>query len=141
MAHKRTEIRDALVAMLTGTGPTYATAADARVYANRVHGQFTNKLPSINIVDGQESATPRDIRSTQYVRTWTVQIELRIEDSSGYDTTLDDLAKEVEDLISANRTISGKATSSKYTGTEPSFEQAEKTIGKSVLTYEITYVY
>lgn len=122
-----------MVAKLSG-----ATAAGVRVYANRVHNKQVN--PCILIYDEQESATPRNIGAAQYIRKLTMKIECTVETNTNYDTVLDDLTKQVEDLIVADRSISGTATSSLYISTELKFEPSEKTVGQAILTYEITYI-
>ncbi len=139
MSHQRSLIRGALLNLLTGEEEDYATTAGAEVYANRTHNFKT--LPVINITDGNETATPRDIRGTQYIRKFIVYIEILVKGTEGYDGTLDEIANEVETLISENRTINGSATTVKYISTEPSFEDGEQVIAKSKLEFEITYIY
>lgn len=139
MSHQRTNIRNALVTLLTGTGPTYATDADTRVYANRTHN--LNVLPAIVVYDEQETATPRDLRGTQYIRTVNTKIEITVEANTSYESALDTICKQVEDLISADRSITGTASTSVYINTELIFDgSGEKTIGKATLHYEIKYL-
>lgn len=139
MAHKRTDIRTALVSLLKGTAPGYATDADQRVFANRTHN--LNQLPAIVIYDEQETASPRDLRSTQYIRTINTKIEITVEATTSYDSALDDICKQVEDLISADRSITGTASTSVYINTELIFDgSGEKPVGKATLHYEIKYL-
>lgn len=141
MAHRQTDIRNALVSLLTGTAPTYATNAQSRVYTNRVHNLPTNKLPAIIIHDGPEQAIPYGNHHTKFIRTWSVRIEVKIESSTNYETTLDDLTKQVEDLILANYTLGGITTKIIYTGADPTYETGEKTLGSKDINFDIQYIY
>ncbi len=143
MAHKRTELRAALVGLLTGTGPAYATSVDDKVYTNRIHNTAKEKLPAIFIHDADESASLTTLPGRRYQRTWTVRIEAIIEASqTGYDTTLDALVSEIETLLHNNPTldVAGVPNGLTYTGTEIVYEPANKTIGSATLTYEIKYL-
>jgi hypothetical protein len=141
MSHKRTEIRNALVALLTGTAPTYATDCDDRIYANRSVNLAQSKLPAIRIFDESESAVPLDQNGSRFIRTLNTRIEIIVQGTSGIDTDLDDIAKQVEDLISANRSISGHATAAIYTSTELQFDSSgQNPIGLAVLNYQIKYL-
>ena len=86
-------------------------------------------------------ATPRDIRSTIYNRILVTTIEVVVEATTSYDTTVDNICKEVEDILSANRSISGTASSTIYLNTKflPD-ASGEKPIMVATLTYEITYL-
>lgn len=138
MSHQRTTIRNALKDLLLGTAPTYATSAGARVFTNRTYNKKT--LPAIVIYHEEESAIPRDIRSKQYIRAINFKIEITLEGSSDYDSDLDDICKEVENIMVENNNISGTATSSSYLNTELKFEQGEKTLAQATLIYEIKYI-
>lgn len=140
MPHQRTTIRNALIDLLKGSAPTYATNAQERVYANRVHNLATSKLPAIIVYDEEETALPRDASSTTFYRTWSVNIEAFIEATSNYATTLDNLTLQIEDLLKANRSISGTATGAVYISTQFSFEPAEKPLAKATLNYQIKYL-
>lgn len=141
MSHKRTDIRTALVALLTGTSPTYATSAQANVFSNRVRNISEAKLPAINILDQPETATPRDIRSALYIRTWTIKIDLIIESTNNYDSDLDDICLEIETLINSDRTLGGLCITINYLGTEPEYDDSgQKTIGHASMNYEIKYI-
>lgn len=139
MSHKRTDIRNALKDLLTGSSPTYATSAGANVYTNRVYNHSKIKLPTINIFEESESANTRDANTRLYSRTLTMKIEVRVEANEDWDEALDDILLQIEDLIAANRQLGGKVSASKYTGTEFQFEPGEKMIGLGTLTYELIY--
>lgn len=140
MPHQRTTVRNALIDLLKGTAPSYATNAQDRVYANRVHNLATSKLPAIIVSDEEENATPRDASGRLYYRTWSVNIEAFIEATSNYATTLDNLVLQIEDLLKANPNISSTAIGTIYISTQFSFEPAEKPIAKATINYQIKYI-
>lgn len=141
MAHKQTDIRNALVSLLTGTAPTYATAAENRVFTNRVHNLPANKLPAIIIHDGPELATSYGNQHTKYIRTWSVRVEVKVEASTNFEAAVDALTKQVEDLILTNYSLGGLATKIVYTGAEPTYETGEKTQGSKDINFDIQYIY
>ena len=135
MAHQRTTIRNALKAMLTGT-----TAAGTSVYANRAFNLDKAKLPTIHIYNDPETISDRTMGNQRLLCKSIIKIDLTVANSSNVDTVLDDLCKEVEDIIKEDRRLQGTCSASQYTGMEPQFDPAEKTIGRATLTYEITYL-
>lgn len=142
MSHQRTIIRNALKSLLTGTGPAYATDADEDVFVNYLESLDEADLPAIIIRDGPETVVPRDARHTSFIRTWEVKIELTVQANAGFDEALDDLAKQVEDLIKGNSSITATATGAIYTGCEAVYdENGQKIIGKLSLLYKIQYIY
>jgi hypothetical protein len=141
MSHQRTTIRAALVDLLTGTSPTYGTNAGSNVFSNRIRNIQHDNLPAIVVRDGAETLTPRDLTSRFFTRRWNVKIEILIEASSDYDEAVDDIALQIEDLIAANRTLTGTCQAAIYTGVdEPEYTAGEKPIGKVTLNYDVTYM-
>ena len=116
------------------------TNAGTKVYSNRTNKLWESNLPSIVIEDVQETASPRDSSAKQYIRKLSTKIEINVSGKTNYDVTLDDIAKQVEDIISANRSISGTAMTCLYLTTELNFAAADLTIGQAILTYEIHYI-
>ncbi len=140
MSTTKTEVRTALLTLLKGTEPDWATSAEDNVSTNST--ESLDSLPAIEIQDAPETAQKRDVSSTSYIRDWQIRIELTVESNVGYDEDLDDLEKEVHDLIMANQRLSGKAIGITYTGSEPLYDHAgQKVIGKLVLNYTIKYFY
>lgn len=135
MAHKRTDIRNALKAMLTDT-----TDAQDKVYVNRPYNIDKAKLPAIHIYDESETIGTRDIGAARFLRKITTKIDLLVTGSTQVDTDLDDLAKQVEDIINADRRLQATCSSAIYQGIDTTFEVGEKSVGKATLTYEITYL-
>jgi hypothetical protein len=141
MSHQRTFIRNALVTLLKGSSPTYATNVSDRVYPNHTNNIASANLPAIIIYHDNETATPRDLRSASYIRTLIFKIEIIVEGTNGYDKDLDDICIQVENLINTDRSITGTATSTKYISTDLIFDGSGKqTIGKATLTYEVNYI-
>jgi len=76
------------------------------------------------------------------LRTWAVKIEITNEGKENLDETLDDIAKQVEDLITSNRSLGGLSTTILYTGSEAQFDGGgDKPIGTKTLNYNIQYTY
>lgn len=140
MGHKRTDIRNALVSLLKGTAPSYATSAGLKIFSNRTHNIPSSQLPAIIVYDEQEVSVTQDMRQLVSQRRLQMKVDIRVKATEGYDTALDNIAKQVEDLIKANPQLSGTAMGAVYQSTELSFEAAEEgTIGLAILTYEINY--
>ena len=141
MSHKRTLIRNALVSKLIGTAPTYATDAEDRVYPNRTQSLSKSKLPAIKVFDESESASDTALNISRYLRTIETRIEIYVEQNSNLDTALDDIAKQVEDLITADRTISGTASGATYVSTQLEFDDSgDKKVGVATLNFQIKYL-
>ena len=51
-----------------------------------------------------------------------MKIEIHVAASTGYDASLDNIAKQVEDLMASDRTLGGNASGIIYTGTDLTFE-------------------
>lgn len=139
--HQRTNIRNALQALIKGTSPTYNTAAGANVFTSRLQNLATTNLPAIRITFEDETATARDLRASVYNRTIPVKIEAIVQATANLDDTADSICYDVEALLGANRSITGTASSSLYTGTNIEFNgEGEKPIAIFTLNYEITYL-
>lgn len=137
MGNNRANIRQELINVLGNSG----SDCGERIYSNRRHNVSTSKLPCAIIYDEQESATPRDLRSVQFLRTVTTKIEILVSNNTDATSDLDTIASDFEDAISANRSLSGQCLSANYVGTElTTDESGEFVIGKAILTYEIKYL-
>jgi hypothetical protein len=134
MAHQRSNIRTALKTMLIAAN----TDVVDRVYTNRVNN--LKGLPSIIISDEGETAVPRDIAATQYIRTLQLEIEITVSGTTEYDVEMDRIAKQIEDVLSSNRSITGTAISSFLINTDMKFGLGEKPIAQASLHYEIKYI-
>lgn len=134
--HKRTEIRNAVKAMLLN-----ATTCGANVYSNRVSTFWKAELPSISIFTTDEEAQPRDLRAQSYVVNMNLRIEIHAEANEDLDETLDDLSKEVQDLIQANQDLTGTCLGSVYTGAQIELADNGTTqIGVASLNFSVKYI-
>jgi hypothetical protein len=142
MAHKREQIRKAVLAMLStqAIDDSYPTNAGENVFANRVAPLWQTELPAILIYVNNETAVTRAINSRQSIRSLTLAIEARAEANSELDDALDDLATQIENIITADRSLTGTALGAVLTDTEISLEAGEKDIGKLVLTFQVQYI-
>jgi hypothetical protein len=136
MSHARTQIRQAVVALLNGN-----TEAGNRVFSSRVHPLDDAKLPALLVYTPQENIGER---SMQRPRTQARQLQLAME---GYlkargdiDAEADALALEVEQLIAADPTLAGlvKDISLESTATQLSGE-GEKPVAVITLTFAVLY--
>lgn len=136
MSHARTQIRQAVVALLNGN-----TEAGNRVFSSRVHPLDDAKLPALLVYTSQENVGER---SMQRPRTQQRQLQLAVE---GYlkargdiDAEADALALEVEQLIAADPTLAGlvKDISLESTSTQLSGE-GEKPVAVITLTFAVLY--
>lgn len=136
MSHARTQIRQAVVALLNGN-----TEAGNRVFSSRVHPLDDAKLPALLVYTPQENIGER---SMQRPRTQQRPLQLAVE---GYlkargdiDAEADALALEVEQLIAADPTLAGlvKDISLESTATQLSGE-GEKPVAVITLTFAVLY--
>ena len=136
MSHVRTQIRQAVVALLNGN-----TEAGTRVFSSRVHPLDDAKLPALLVYTPQENMGER---SMQRPRTQQRQLQLAVE---GYvkargdiDAEADSLALEVEQLIGADPTLSGlvKDITLDSTSTQLSGE-GERPVAVITITFAALY--
>lgn len=136
MSNNRKAIRAAVQALLLNN-----TSAGESVFTNRETKYFRTELPSITIYSEEESAVNRDITARQYIRTYGLRIELKTEASDSVDDDLDDLAKEVEDILKADTSLTGTAISCEYKSSQISLSaEGDKLRGTLTLNYEVKYI-
>lgn len=136
MAHKRTDIREAVKTMLLSN-----TIAGLNVYSNRVSAFWKSELPSISIFTTEEEATPRDLGNKSYIRTMQLRLEVHAEATEDLDDLLDDAAVQVEDIMNADQGLLGTAIGSKLTTTSIELAgDASTPVGVCSLNFEIKYI-
>lgn len=136
MAHKRTDIREAVKTMLLSN-----TSAGANVFSNRVSAYWKSELPSISIFTTEEEAVPRNVGNRQSIRTMNLRIEIHAEATEDLDQALDDIADEVETILSADTGLTGQAINSTYTGCETELSaDATTPVGVIALNYSVKYI-
>ncbi len=142
MAHKREEIRKAVLALLnTPVSMVYPTDAGANVYANRVAPLWQSELPAILIYVRNETAVRRALNSRQSLRNLNLVIEAYAEANDAVDDQLDDLATQIENIISANPSLTATALGAVLTETEITLDDSgEKLLGKLTLNFEVQYI-
>lgn len=135
MGHKRTEIRQKIFDVLDGN-----TSA-ANVYINRETPQWQPDLPCIIIYSGQEQADPRNINARQYIRTWEVKLDVKVEANDSVDEDLDTISQEIEQLLIDNYSLSGLVLDIIYKSCDPQLDASgEKIIGTNTMNYEVKYI-
>lgn len=137
MAHVRTQIRNAVAAQLAGLAST-----GARVFVNRLRLLQASELPALIIRTDDESISPDGIH---YPALQDRRIALTIEGvaaaTSALDDTLDQIALEVEQAMSASAAaveLNGLAHSSRLESIAIDLDaEAERPTGRVLLRYEI----
>lgn len=138
MGNKRKEIRTALVDLFTEAEDfedfTFFSSRSSMI-------SQTEQLPSITFILPDETATTESISYQRYIRTVTIEIELRVTSDEDVDNILDDTMADIEDFLITNSTISGTVQALTLIGssTEVGHEGNEE-IGLGVLTYEGKYI-
>lgn len=134
MAHVRKQIRDDVVSTVTGLVTT-----GSRVYKSRVYPLATDKLPALFVYTNSE-ASERISNDGTYERTVTINIEALVQANTGYDDTLDLIAKEVEIAIQADLTLGGLAKDTRLVSFETDFsDQSDKPLARGTIQIEVDY--
>jgi hypothetical protein len=141
MAHQRTLIRNAVVALLIAAD----TAAADRVYATRFDP--IRQLPTIAVYSGNEAVDPSsgDTAPRELTRTVDVEIVGYVAHTAAVpvDVAMDNLAQQIEDAMHAVPELGGAAGDSilRSINTEVVEEDGRSSpvVGVVVLTYAVTY--
>jgi len=134
--HKRTAIRNAVVAALTGL-----TTTGANVSVDPVYDLDAANLPMLVITTGDESVDiGAQIGVRTYQRALTLSIEAIAKARVGLADTLDQIALEVEAAINTDPTLAATALDAVLTSVRQSMEKGSQPIGRLSLDYDITYV-
>lgn len=106
MPHVRTSIRDAIVTALTGLATT-----GTKVYRTRIYPLGEGKLPGLAIYTNSEANEYLTMGSARVIeKKVVVSVEIYVKAATNYDSTLDQIALEVETALAADVTLSGLAT-------------------------------
>ena len=135
--HKRKEIREAVVGLLSG-----ATNAGDRVFESRVRRLQEADLPCISVFAGTENVEDRDEAPRYYRRTLTVIVECYAKASNNLDDVLDVLSYEVEvALENVDRLNLDFVQDFRPKNSVPSLvgERAENLAGCMQLEFEVVY--
>lgn len=135
MAHCRTQIRNALKALLLPL-----PALGGRVFSSRFSNLQLAEVPSVVIFGGEENVQFADIHDTLLERDLNINVSIKASSVSNIDTLLDDLAEDVELAIDANLTLDGKVQSIILMGSNIQIdENAEVPVGEALLQYQVKY--
>lgn len=136
MANSRKTIRTTLKALLSGQ-----TEAGTNVYTNRDTNFWQSELPAIIIYTTQESAVHESLQGQRYYRTLQLNVEVKVEAASGVDDALDDLIGDIEDIVTANKDISGTVLTTVQLNTETNIDSdGEKYVGTGTISFECKYI-
>lgn len=136
MNHARTQIRNAVTALLKGN-----TIAGNNVYEARVYPINDPKLPALLVYTKQETVGEQ---SMSYPRTQHRELLMTVEAYAkargNVDEATDDLALEIEELIAADPTLGGLVKDTVLDTTETQFsDDGERPIAVAVLTFSVLY--
>jgi len=134
--HVRQQIREYFGTTLTGL-----TTTGSNVYESRVYTLQENTLPSLVIYTKSETSEPIVIGTDRVMsRELTVVVEAYCKATSNFDDTIDTISKEVEEAISADRTLSGLAKDTYIESTEIEYTgEGEQPVGYVSLNFLTNY--
>lgn len=134
MAHVRTGIRNALVAVLTGL-----TTTGARVHASRMYPQADGSLPCLLVITNDERQIVEGL-SRVLERTLDVSVRAVVKASASLDATLDTIIAEVETAMGAVTTLGGLIKELSLASIQISYDDmTDKPVGMADITYTISY--
>lgn len=140
MAHVRKLIRDRVVTTLTGLTTTGSNAFKTRVYpigSGSLPGLaiYTKEESIQHISMGASGGTPR-----LQLRDLDLTVEIFVRGVTGYDDSVDQICKEIEEAIEADSTLGGYAQSvSVNTFSADFIGDADQPLGFAALTISVQY--
>jgi len=136
MAHVRKQIRDAIVTALTGL-----TTTGSNVFRSRIYPLEQTKLPGICIFTRSEAVEFDTLTMARSInRVLDVQVEAYVSATANYDNTLDQIAVEVEEALSADVTFGGLAKDTQVTSFEADFSgDGEQPVAVGRFTVTVQY--
>lgn len=136
MKHARTQIRNAVTALLKGN-----TTAGNNVFEARVYPINDPKLPALMIYTKQETVGEQSMsRPRTQQRELFVTVEAYVKARGNVDEDTDNLALEIEQLIAADPTLSGLVKDTALDTTETQFsDDGERPVAVAILTFSVLY--
>lgn len=136
MTHARTQLRQAVVSLLTGN-----TTAGNRVYSSRVYPLDEPKLPALLVFTPQDDMEkPSMQRPRTQHRNLQLVIEGYVKARGDIDVEADALALEVEELIGSDPTLSGLAKDAMIVSTTTQLSgEGDKPVAVVTLTFVVLY--
>ena len=134
--HIRQQIREYFGTNLTGLSTT-----GSNVYESRVYPIENSKLPALVIYTKSETSEPIVIGTDRVMsRELSVVVEGYAKATTNFDDTIDTISKEVEEAISADRTLGGLAKDTYVESTEIEYTgDGEQPVGYVTLTFLTNY--
>jgi|TARA_Y100000114_G_scaffold155740_1_gene180709 hypothetical protein len=134
--HLRRQIREQVGTTLTGL-----TTTGSNVYQSRVYPLEDSNLPALLIYTKEESSEPLSIHSNRVlVRNLSLVVEAYVKAVSDFDDTIDTIAKEVEQAIASDITLSGKAKDTFLAETNIEFNaEGEKPVAYCSFIFNVEY--
>jgi hypothetical protein len=136
MKHARTQIRNAVTALLKGN-----TTAGNNVYEARVYPINDPKLPALLVYTKQETVGEQSMsRPRTQQRELFVTVEAYVKARGNVDEAADTLAMEIEQLIAIDPTLGGLVKDTALDTTETQFsDEGEKPIAVAILAFSVLY--
>ena len=134
--HIRQQIREKFGTTLTGL-----TTTGSNVFESRVYPLENASLPALIIYTKSETSEPIVIGTQRLMsRELSVVVEGYAKATSNFDDTIDTISKEVEEAISADRTLGGLAKDTYIESTEIEYTgDGEQPVGYVSLTFLTNY--
>lgn len=135
MNHPRKDIRDAVVALLTG-----ATSAGSRVYPSRFAPVSESELPCLLVYTLSEDVEISSESPREYGRSLKLIVDIRAAAAASLDNTFDALALQVESAMMQDFTLGDRVNDIILQNTEISVSvEGDAEIGSCALTYLLPY--
>jgi len=137
MTHIRQQIRDRIIADVTGLATTGANVYDSKLY-NILQGE----LPALAVYTQNESSEISTIAPNVTLdRELEVIIECYAEANENIENTLDTIASEVENSLGTDLSLNNLAITQFLSSTDIDFtSEGEKPLGICKLTYNVRYM-
>ncbi len=137
MSHARTQIRQAVIALLKGN-----TSAGNNVFEARVYPIDDPKLPALLVYTKLETLGEQSMsRPRTQQRELRLSIEVYVKARGKVDEDTDALALEIEQLIAADVTLGGLVKDMVLDTTETQFsDDGERPVAVAVMNYAILYI-
>jgi len=119
VAHLHKQIRDAMVAALTGLPTT-----GAHVWANRYYPLNAAELPAIRIYVDEEDVVQAGMMGQFRQRDLAVSVEACAKTNTTLDDTLDQSGLEIEQALASGITVGGRVLYPVYTGATFQFDDS-----------------
>ena len=136
MSHARTQIRQAVIALLKGN-----TGAGNNVFEARIYPIDDPKLPALLVYTKLETLGEQSMsRPRTQQRELRLSIEVYVKARGKVDEDTDALALEIEQLIAADVTLGGLVKDMVLDTTETQFsDDGERPVAVAVMNYAILY--